>query len=64
MKVKITAWFDKDVVDGFKKLADRSPGAKYQALMNEALKEYLDKSEDQDSLEKRIARLEKALKLK
>ena len=56
-KVRIDLRVDEDIVEGYKALAEATPGGKYQAIMHEALRAYLDK-EEKTGVEARIARLE------
>lgn len=56
VKERITIWIDEDVLDGFRKRA-KAEGAKYQALVNQALREAVRKP----SLVERVERLEKKL---
>lgn len=56
IKERITIWLDEEVVDAFRKRA-KLEGSKYQALINQALKEALQKP----SLLERIERLEKKI---
>lgn len=56
VKERITIWLDEEVVDAFR-LRAKQEGAKYQALINQALKESLNKP----SLLERIERLEKKI---
>lgn len=55
-KERITIWLDEEVVDAFRERANQE-GSKYQALINQALKEAIKKP----SLLERIERLEKKL---
>ena len=59
-KVRIDLRVDEDIFEGYKALAEATPGGKYQAIMHEALRAYLDK-EAKDGVEARLARLEKLL---
>lgn len=58
VKERITIFLDQDIVDSFRERAE-SQGSKYQTLINQALREHLQKP----SLEKRLERVEKKLKL-
>jgi hypothetical protein len=49
---------DEDIVDEFRKRAKEVPGGKYQALINDALRVYLEKAE---GLEARLQKIEQAL---
>lgn len=42
-KTRITIYIDNDVLDAFRRRAENS-GTGYQTMMNQALREYLDKS--------------------
>lgn len=53
-KERITIWIDEEVLDGFRERAQRE-NAKYQSLINQALREALKKP----SLAERVERLEK-----
>jgi len=55
-KERITIWLDEDVLDSFRERA-KIEGAKYQALLNQALREAVKKP----SLVERVERLEKKL---
>lgn len=57
-KVRITTHLDKDVLDEIRALADNS-GSKYQAILNQILRDYL--FGQKDGLVARIDRLEKAV---
>lgn len=56
-KVSITLRIDRQIVEEFKRLAEQTPGGKYQAFMNYALKDYLEHGGKND-VEARLARLE------
>jgi len=58
VKERITIFVDQDILDSFRQRA-ASEGGKYQTLINQALKDYLQKP----SFEKRLERLEKKLKI-
>lgn len=51
---------DEDIIEGYKALAEATPGGKYQAIMHDALRAYLSK-EEKNGLEARIAKVEEAL---
>lgn len=55
-KERITIWIDEEVLDGFRDRA-KEEGAKYQALINQALREAIKKP----SLLERIERLEQKI---
>ena len=59
-KIGVLLKIDEDIVEGYKALAEATPGGKYQAIMHEALKVYLNK-EEKEGIEARLARLEKLL---
>lgn len=59
-KIKVTSWFDADLILMLKDKADQE-GAKYQTLMNHLLREAVMKHE---SLEQRLEKVERALKVK
>ena len=59
-KIKVTSWFDADLILQLKDKADQD-GTKYQTLMNHLLREAIKKHE---SIEQRLDKVEKALKLK
>ena len=59
-KMKITAWFDADMILELRDRADKE-GSKYQKLMNNLLRQAL---ANHQSLEQRVESLEKALKSK
>jgi len=56
VKERITIWINESVLDAFRRRA-KEEGAKYQALINQALQEALEKP----SLVERIERLERKL---
>ncbi|MEO5970806.1 MAG: BrnA antitoxin family protein [Bdellovibrionia bacterium] len=56
-KERITIWMDTGVIDAFRARA-KSGGTKYQTLINQALKAFLEKP----SLEDRVSRIEDRLK--
>jgi uncharacterized protein (DUF4415 family) len=58
VKERITIFLDEDIVDEFRKRAKEVPGGKYQALINDALRVYLEKAE---GLEARLQKIEQAL---
>ena len=58
IKERITIFLDEDIVDEFRKRAKEVPGSKYQALINEALRVYLEKTE---GLEERLKKIEQAV---
>jgi uncharacterized protein (DUF4415 family) len=55
-KERITIWIDEEILDGFRERASQQ-NAKYQTLINEALREALGKP----SLAARVERIEKKL---
>jgi uncharacterized protein (DUF4415 family) len=57
-KIKITAWFDADVILALRSRAE-CDGTKYQTLMNHLLRQSLS---THPSLEQRVEKLEKAIK--
>ena len=57
-KERLSIWVDEAIVDAFRKRAN-DENTKYQTLMNEALREFIQKP----SLVQRIDRIEKQLKL-
>lgn len=59
-KIPVTLRIDEAIIDGFKALANATPGMKYQALMSYALEEFL-KAQDENSVEARLTRIEKEL---
>jgi len=59
-KVRITIRLDADIVNYFKKMVHDAGGGNYQTLMNDALREYINKKQtplDEDAL-RRILREE------
>lgn len=58
VKERITIWIDEDVLDGFRERASQQD-ARYQTLINQALREALEKP----SLVERVERIEKKLGL-
>lgn len=59
-KISITLRIDSDILEGFKALAEVTPGSKYQALMNEALRKHID-NEKRGGIEERIRNLEEII---
>lgn len=57
-KVKITTWIDGDVLERIRIEAKKTPGGKYQSLINDVLRRHV---ESGSNLEERLERLEKAL---
>lgn len=57
-KERITIWLDEEVLDGFRERA-RQENTKYQSLINQALREAIQKP----SLAERVERLEKKVGL-
>jgi uncharacterized protein (DUF4415 family) len=58
-KERISIWISEDVVNAFRERASQE-GTKYQSLMNQALREWIEKP----SLAERVERIEKRLDLK
>ena len=56
VKERITIFLDQDILDSFRDRAEKE-GKKYQSLINEALRESMDKP----NLEERIKRLEEKI---
>ena len=54
-KTRITIRLDDDVLEWFREQADAAGGASYQALINQALREYID--ERAEPLEEKIRRV-------
>jgi uncharacterized protein (DUF4415 family) len=57
-KERLSIWIDESIVDAFRERA-KSENTKYQTLMNQALREFIEKP----SLAERVERIEKQLKL-
>jgi len=56
-KVRITIRLDADIVNYFKKMVHDAGGGNYQTLMNEALREYINKKQtplDEDALRRML----------
>jgi uncharacterized protein (DUF4415 family) len=57
-KERLSIWIDESIVDAFRERA-KMENTKYQTLMNQALREFINKP----SLVERVERIEKQLKL-
>jgi uncharacterized protein (DUF4415 family) len=57
-KERLSIWIDESIVDAFRERA-KAENTKYQTLMNQALREFIEKP----SLAQRVERIEKQLKL-
>ena len=57
-KVRITTYIDKDVLDSLQTRAKKEK-SKYQTLLNKILRDFL--MNDQNGIEQRLSRLEKAM---
>jgi len=56
-KTRITIRFDDEVLDWFRDQVDRAGGGNYQTMMNDALREYIDRHSLEDLL-RRVVREE------
>ena len=54
-KARITIRLDRDLIDHFKQQVNEAGGGNYQSLLNNALREYVEK--DQDDLELRLRKI-------
>ena len=54
-KTRITIRLDADIIEHFKRLVHEAGGGNYQTLINDALREYLNKDDEQ--LEKRLRKI-------
>jgi uncharacterized protein (DUF4415 family) len=54
-KVRITIRLDGDIIDYFKRIVHEAGGGNYQTLINDALREYINR--DDEKFEKRLRKI-------